>query len=310
MTLRVVFAGTPAFAVPSLDALLAAGHEVCAVYTQPDRRAGRGRALTPCPVKRRAEAAGLTVHQPDTLRHEAPVLQALAPEVMVVVAYGLLLPPAVLAVPARGCLNVHASLLPRWRGAAPIQRAIEAGDERTGITIMQMDAGLDTGDMLSRTEVPIASEDTAQTLHDKLAGAGADLLVATLTRLEAGETTPQPQPAAGVTYAAKLTKQEAWIDWSRGAEEIARKVRALNPWPVACTRWGDKTLRLWRACAVAAAPGTPGTVIRADSAGILVSAGDGAVRLEELQAPGGKPLLAGAFLNGYRMHPGDRLESA
>jgi methionyl-tRNA formyltransferase len=311
--LRVVFAGTPEFAARALAALLDSQHEVVAVYTQPDRPAGRGRKLAPSPVKQLAEARGLPVYQPPSLRDEAALqeLRRLRPDVMVVAAYGLLLPPAVLQLPRFGCLNIHASLLPRWRGAAPIQRAILAGDSETGITIMQMDEGLDTGPMLLKKRCPIRPDDTAATLHDRLAELGAEAIVEALDHIESLQ--PEPQDDSQATYAAKLRKEEAIIDWSRSAAYLDRMVRAFNPWPVAQTRARGKTLRIWAARPLDQAPpaGTaPGTVLQADKAGIDVACGEGVLRLTRLQPAGGKPMDAAAFLNGYRdwVEPGSQLE--
>ena len=251
--LKIVFAGTPDFSVPALDALLTSGHDVIAVYTQPDRPAGRGRKLTASPVKARALEHGIPVHQPLSLKRpeEQERLAALAPDVMVVVAYGLLLPPAVLAIPRLGCVNIHASLLPRWRGAAPIQRAILAGDAETGVTLMQMEKGLDTGPMLATVRCPIGPDDTAETLHDRLAALGAGALVPTLERLDRGEITAEPQDDTQACYAAKLDKAEAVLDWRRPAVELERQVRAFNPWPVAQTGFQERVLRV---CRLAASP--------------------------------------------------------
>ncbi|ROR34252.1 methionyl-tRNA formyltransferase [Inmirania thermothiophila] len=309
--LRVIFAGTPAFAVPSLEALLGAGHAVVAVYTQPDRPAGRGRRPRPSPVKEAALAAGLAVRQPRTLRDaaEQAALAALGADLMVVVAYGLLLPPPVLAAPRLGCVNVHASLLPRWRGAAPIQRAILAGDGETGVCLMQMDEGLDTGPVLARAATPIGPEETAGELHDRLAGMGARLLVEALPALARGELAPVPQDEAQATYAEKLAKEEAVLDFARPAEELARRVRAFNPWPVAEARLDDGTrLRVWRARALPGGGGEPGRVLAAGREGVDVATGRGVLRILELQRPGGRPLAAGDFVNalplaGRRLGP-------
>ena len=303
--MKLIFAGTPAFAVPALDALHAAGHDILAVLTQPDRPAGRGQKLTASPVAQRAEALGLAVHKFLKLDADArAVLAALQPEIMVVVAYGLILPQTVLDAPRHGCLNIHASLLPRWRGAAPIQRAILAGDSETGVTIMQMDAGLDTGAMLLKQAIPIAEDDNAQTLHDKLAALGAQLIVRALQEQHAAVA----QDPAQASYAAKITKAEARIDWTRPAAELARAIRAYNPMPGAYTGWQGQPLKLWRAEAVNAAPAVPGTVLQADAQGIIVAAGEGALRLHELQRAGSKRLAAQAFLAGATLHPGDRLD--
>jgi methionyl-tRNA formyltransferase len=309
--MNLVFAGTPEFAVPALEALIAAGHRILAVYTQPDRPAGRGRKLAMSPVKEFAHAHGLDVRQPATLRTdtEAAALRALNPDAMIVIAYGLLLPPAILDIPRYGCINVHASLLPRWRGAAPIQRAIEAGDGMTGITIMQMDAGLDTGALLATAETPIGADDTGDTLHDRLSRLGARLLVDTLAQLERGALAPQAQDNTHATYAAKLRKEEARLDWSADAQQLARRVCAFNPWPVAHTTLDGRMLRLWRATAEAAPAATqpPGTVLTAGHDGIRVQCGHGVLCVTLLQAEGGKALDARAFLNGRPLPAGTRL---
>jgi methionyl-tRNA formyltransferase len=298
--LRLVFAGTPAFAVPSLDALHAAGHSIVAVYTQPDRPAGRGRALSASPVKQRALALGLTVTQPATLRTAAAraLLAAADADMVVVVAYGLLLGPRILALPRHGCVNLHASLLPRWRGAAPIQRAIEAGDAETGVCVMHMDEALDAGPVYARETLALQARETAGSLHDRLSVAGAALLARTVPAIAAGAIDPAAQPSTGVTWARKLTKAEAHIDWSAPALALDRKVRALTPWPIAETRWGEDALRIHAAHPVAhpAAGTAPGTVVAAAATGIVVACGDGALSITRLQAAGGKVLDAGAFL--------------
>jgi methionyl-tRNA formyltransferase len=308
--MRLVFAGTPRFAVPALDALAAAGHELAGVLTQPDRPAGRGLAAVAGPVKQAAERRGVPVLQPQTLKDAAAQarLAALAPDALVVAAYGLILPQAVLDIPRLGALNIHASLLPRWRGAAPIERALLAGDRVTGVCIMQMEAGLDTGPVLLREEVPIAEDDTAGTLHDKLATLGARLVVAALEGLAAATLRPKPQPAEGVSYAAKIGKHELRLDWTRSATELERRVRAFNPAPGAAARAGGAELKIWRA-AVAAARGEPGAVIDADATGILVACGEGALRLLELQRAGGRRLPAAAFQRGFPLAPGDRFQT-
>lgn len=300
--LSVVFAGTPDFAVPSLAALLEAGHTVRAVYTQPDRPAGRGRQTRPSPVKVFAETSGLPVRQPETLRSEAEqqALAELAPDCVVVAAYGLILPSAVLEGPPCGCVNVHASLLPRWRGPAPIQRALLAGDSETGISIMRMARGVDTGPVLARQAVPIHPEDTAGSLHDRLAALGAKLLVPTLAKWAAGAITPEPQDEAQACHAPKVDKSEARLDWSEPAASLARKVRAFDPWPVAWTPFHGKALRVWRAVALPEEAGAlpPGTVVRADAAGIDVVTGAGLLRLLRLQPAGRTAMGPGEFLNG------------
>lgn len=298
--LAVVFAGTPAFAVDSLDAIAASRHVIRAVFTQPDRPSGRGRALAASPVKERALALGLPVHQPASLKEPgaAESIAALAPDVMVVVAYGLLLPPAILALPRLGCLNVHASLLPRWRGAAPVARAILAGDERTGVCIMRMEAGLDTGPVMLRRETAITSRETAGELEGRLAHEGGAAIVAALDALASGSATFEPQAAADATYAVKLTKAEARLDWREPAEQLARRVRALNPRPIAETTLDGAQLRIHEAEAVAAGHGpVPGTIIGADAAGIAVMTGSGALRLLRVQLPGRRVVAAAELAN-------------
>jgi methionyl-tRNA formyltransferase len=299
--LRIVFAGTPEFAVPPLDALHGAGHQLVAVYTQPDRPAGRGQVLTASPVKRRALELGLTVEQPASLRSPAAVdrLRALGADLMVVVAYGLILPQDALDVPRLGGWNIHASLLPRWRGAAPIQRAILAGDAATGITIMQMEAGLDTGPMLLVRETPIGPREHAGALHDRLSLLGAEAIVAAIDAWQAGRLSPRPQPAEGATYAAKIGKQEARIDWTQPAVAIDAQVRAFNPWPVAETTWDGRQLRIWQAepdAAMQPARAAPGAVIEAADGRIVVATGAGALRLQQVQVAGRRAMAAAEFL--------------
>jgi methionyl-tRNA formyltransferase len=306
--LRIVFAGTPEFSVPALEALHAAGHRLVAVYTQPDRPAGRGRTLAASPVKQRALALGLAVEQPSTLRtaEAQSTLAAYASDVMIVVAYGLILPQAVLGIPRLGCLNIHASLLPRWRGAAPIQRAVLAGDASTGVCIMQMDAGLDTGPELLRRHLAIGARETAGQLHDRLAPLGAQAIVEAVAGWASGTLPAHPQPDHGVTYAAKIRKDEARIDWTRPARELDRLVRAFNPWPVAETTLDQAQVRVWEAqpwdgSAVASASTTlpalpPGSVLDVPGR-IVVATGDGALELLTLQWPGRKPLPAREILH-------------
>ncbi len=299
--LRTVFAGTPDFAVPALEALAGApGVELVAVYTQPDRPAGRGRRPAPSPVKRAAAALGVPVRQPESLRGPDAVaaLAALTPDLMVVVAYGLILPPAVLAIPRLGCVNLHASLLPRWRGAAPIQWAILAGDPETGVCLMQMDEGLDTGPVLACARTSIGARETAGELHDRLAALGAGLLAERLPALAAGTLRARPQDPARATYAPKIAKTDAELDWSRPAAELDRRVRAFNPRPVAWTRLEGEPLRIWRAEPVAGEAGAaPGTVVRVDGPP-EVATGAGRLRLLEVQPAGGRRMEAAAFARG------------
>lgn len=304
--MRILYAGTPAFAAAALTALLDGGHDVVHVLTQPDRPAGRGLKPQASAVKQLALARRLPLSQPATLKDAALIAQFadLQPEVMVVAAYGLMIPQALLQLPARGCLNIHASLLPRWRGAAPIQRAILAGDRETGVTIMQMDAGLDTGAMLLKQSVTIAADDNAQTLHDKLAVTGAQLLLRVLQE----QPQPVPQDNACASYAAKISKAEAHIDWTRPAAEIDRLVRAFNPVPGAYTTWNGQVLKIWRAEPVAATA-VPGTVVQADHNGVVVATGVGAIRLLELQRAGGKRLAPRQFLAGTPIDAGTRFEA-
>ncbi len=310
--MKIIFAGTPHFAAAALEALLAHSFEVVAVLTQPDRPAGRGMQLTPSPVKQVAAARGLTVLQPHTLK-DAEIQRLLAgygADVLVVAAYGLILPQAVLDLPRHGCLNIHASLLPRWRGAAPIQRAILAGDAETGITIMQMDVGLDTGDMLLKKSCPITPEDTAATLHDKLAQLGASAITEALPLLEAGRLVREKQNDAQATYAAKLDKAEANIDWSLDALHIARAVRGYNPFPVAHTTLNGTPIKIWQASVRAGEKGEPGTVLAVEKDGIIVACGHDALRLEVLQRPNAKAMPAAQFVQGFAVRPGDRCAPA
>jgi methionyl-tRNA formyltransferase len=297
--MNIVFVGTPEFAAVALDFLLSAGHELSLVLTQPDRAAGRGRHMQSPAVKRRAQRHGLNVLQPHSLS-ESGVAAAIAtrkPDAMVVAAYGLIVPKALLTLPRLGGLNIHASLLPRWRGAAPIQRALLAGDATTGITIMQMDEGLDTGPILLPEAIPIAADDTAQTLHDRLAALGGRLVVEAL----AAPHRARAQGATGITYAAKIEKREARIDWSESAAAIERKVRAFDPEPGAFTAWAGAVLKVWRASVEPGVTGAPGEVRGTDADGILVACGGDGLRLTEMQRSGGKRLPARAFMAGYNL---------
>jgi methionyl-tRNA formyltransferase len=309
--MRLVFAGTPEFAVPTLAALIEAGHEITLVLTQPDRPAGRGMKLTASPVKALALQHGLEVFQPETLKDAASQsrLAASNADVMIVAAYGLILPQAVLDMPRLGCLNVHASLLPRWRGAAPIQRAILAGDAETGVTIMQVVMALDAGDMLKKAATPITENDTAQTLHDQLAVLGAKLMVETLQGMAlSGRPVGEVQDEALVTYAAKLSKSEAPLDWTRSAVDLARQVRAFNPFPVAQATFGGELWRIWFARAAPHVGGSPGEIVGTEG-GLLVACGHGALCIESLQRPGGKRLTAREFLAGMPLKAGKRFDA-
>jgi len=308
--MKIIFAGTPDFAALALEALIAAGHDIARVLTQPDRPAGRGMKLKPSPVKRVALAHALPVDQPLTLRDEAAQarLAAVQADVMVVAAYGLILPKVVLDMPRLGCVNIHASLLPRWRGAAPIQRAIEAGDPETGITLMQMDAGLDTGDILWMHALPIGPTETAGSLHDRLAALGASAIVDLMPHLGQGTLTPTPQPAEGVTYAAKIGKAEAAIDWSRPAQEVARHIHAFNPFPGAATLLHGEPLKIWRVQCVPG-EGRPGEVLAADEA-LRVACGREALEILEVQRAGASRMAIRAFLSGHPMDAGETLGHA
>ncbi len=315
--MKLIFAGTPVFAAEALEALVAAGHVVSCVLTQPDRPAGRKLQAQASPVKQLAIRLGIRVLQPASLKDPGiqEELRAMVPDVMVVAAYGLILPQAVLEIPRLGALNIHASLLPRWRGAAPIQRALLAGDAETGITIMRMDAGLDTGPMLLREAVPIDGQDNAGSLHDRLAGLGARLIVTALERLQAGSLPELPQPKDGATYARKIDKAEARIDWQQSAQELSRKVRAFSPSPGAVTTVDGKEIKIWRVreSTTATAPPPvqlqPGEICAVSDEAIRVACGSGELELLELQRPGGKRLPVGTFLRGFALVKGACFES-
>lgn len=314
--MRVVFAGTPEFAAVALAALIEAGHDIPLVLTQPDRPAGRGMKLQASPVKQLALQHGIPVAQPQGLKLDGKyaadaaaareALLAANPDVMIVAAYGLILPQWVLDMPRLGCLNIHASLLPRWRGAAPIHRAIEAGDAETGVTIMQMDAGLDTGDMCVMERLPIAADDTTASLHDKLAALGGRLIVEALEMSACGGLPRTPQPAEGVTYAHKIEKAESQIDWNESAETIARRLRAFNPFPGGATELNGEAIKVWEAQAQQGS-GTPGSVLSADAGGVRVACGQGVLNMTLLQRAGGKRLAAGDFLRGFDLPAGSLL---
>lgn len=299
-SLRLAFAGTPSFSVPALDALRRAGHSIIGVFTQADRPAGRGRVVQPSAVKTRALELGIPVFQPASFKSEEALaaLRGLDLDALIVVAYGLILPPAALAIPRWGCINIHASLLPRWRGAAPIQRAILAGDATTGITIMRMEAGLDTGPILAMRALAIPADATTRTLSERLAGLGGELICEALASLARGQSEPRPQPEHGIVYAAKIAKSEALIDWQEDAVAIARKVRAFDPWPIAETRFHGAQLRIFEAEALPSAGDSgAGCVLRAAAAGIDVACGRGTLRIKRLQQPGRKPVSAVEFAN-------------
>ncbi|MFV5240801.1 methionyl-tRNA formyltransferase [Enterobacter mori] len=311
-TLRIIFAGTPDFAARHLDALLSSGHKVVGVFTQPDRPAGRGKKLMPSPVKVLGEEHGLPIFQPASLRPQEnqQLVADLNADVMVVVAYGLILPKAVLDMPRLGCVNVHGSLLPRWRGAAPIQRSLWAGDAETGVTIMKMDVGLDTGDMLFKLACPITNEDTSATLYDKLADLGPHGLIETLQQLADNTATPEVQDEALVTYAEKLSKEEAQLDWSLSAAQLERCIRAFNPWPMSWMMIDDQPVKVWKASVIDGDTSEePGTIIEVSKQGIQVATAKGILNLESLQPAGKKAMSAQDLLNSRRewFIPGNRL---
>jgi len=302
--LRIIFAGTPEFSVASLKALLNSSHKVIAVYTQPDRPSGRGRTLHKSPVKQLAEEYKLPIFQPKSLKEvkEQSVLRELHPDLIIVVAYGLILPEAILSIPQHGCVNIHASLLPRWRGAAPIQHALLFGDTTTGISIMQMDAGLDTGDVLFTVPCSIEANETSQTLHDKLAILGSKALMQVLEKFETGALVADPQPLEGITYAHKILKEHAKIDWQETAVNLERKIRAFNPWPIAFAHIQNEAIRIWTAKIVSAKENVlngkkPGYLLHASEEGIDVVTGNGILRILEMQLPGGKRLPAREILH-------------
>ena len=305
--MKLIFAGTPDFAACVLSALLASPHDLALVLTQPDRPSGRGLKSHSSPVKRLALDHDIPIAQPASLKEAQAqdALRAAGADLIVVTAYGLLLPPSVLAIPRLGAINIHASLLPRWRGAAPIQRALLAGDRETGVCIMQMETGLDTGPVLLSASIPIRDEDNARTLHDRLADLGARLVLQALDELERGAAVPRQQPAEGATYASKIDRTEARIDWTRPAPEIWRKIRAFNPHPGAVSRLRAQELKIWQGVPVVHS-GVPGTVLEVDSRGIVVACGDGSLRIEELQRAGGRRLSPAEFLRGHPLAPGER----
>ncbi|ASQ44963.1 methionyl-tRNA formyltransferase [Legionella clemsonensis] len=301
--MNIVFAGTPEFTLPCLDALFKSSHQLMAVYTQPDRPAGRGRKLQPSAVKNWALLHQIPIYQPENFRsdEEVTTLADLKPDVMVVIAYGLILPRKVLSIPKFGCINVHASLLPRWRGASPIQHALLHGDTETGVTIMQMDAGMDTGDKLAQASCPIFPEDTAETLHNRLAQLAVEPLLSTLKALEQGEAKPEAQNHAEATYASKINKEDAVINWHKEANEIHNQIRAYNPWPVAYTRAGEEVVRIHRAHVVEYdGEAVPGTILKLDKQGMLVATGKDAIRVECIQFPGAKMMKIVDWLNAHR----------
>jgi methionyl-tRNA formyltransferase len=300
--LKIIFAGTPDFAARHLDALLASEHQVVGVFTQPDRPAGRGNKLTPSPVKVLAQAHDVPVFQPKSLKPEdnQQLVAALQADVMVVVAYGLILPKAVLDMPRLGCINVHGSLLPRWRGAAPIQRSLWAGDAETGVTIMQMDVGLDTGDMLHKLACPITEQDTSATLYDKLAQLGPEGMLKTLEQLATGSAQPEKQDEALVSYAEKLSKEEARLDWTLSAAQLERCIRAFNPWPMSYFMVDDQPVKVWQASVLPHQAKQPGEILHADKQGIQIATADGVLNLLSLQPAGKKAMSAQDLLNSRR----------
>lgn len=311
-SLKIIFAGTPDFAARHLEALLHSEHEIVGVFTQPDRPAGRGKKLAYSPVKQLAEQYDMAVFQPESLRHEEnqAIISDLNADLMVVVAYGLLLPEAVLKMPRLGCINVHGSLLPRWRGAAPIQRALWAGDSETGITIMQMDTGLDTGAMLHKFACPIGNHDTSATLYDKLAGIGPNGLLTAITQLAAGDARVEVQDNASATYASKLSKEESRLDWTLSATQLERCIRAFNPWPVSYFVLDEQPIKIWQASVLPHQENyQPGEIIAADKKGIQIATAEGVLNIEQLQPAGKKIMSAQDLLNSRRdrFKPGNKL---
>ncbi len=309
--MKIIFAGTPVFAATALDALIQENHDIVLVLTQPDRPAGRGMKMTASAVKLLAQAHDLKLLQPQSLKDQSihAQLREMDADLMIVAAYGLILPETVLKIPRQGCLNIHASLLPRWRGAAPIQSAILAGDQETGITIMQMDAGLDTGAMLLKESIVISHDDTAQTLHDKLSKLGAHAIIKALTLLQQNRLTPITQDETLVCYAGKVKKNDALIDWRKSAEHIDRAIRAYNPAPGAYTSFQEQTIKIWQASVIAHDSDQPGKVTAIEHDGIIVACGSGLIRLEIIQKSGGKRLSVAEFLTGFEIHPGDYFDT-
>jgi len=309
--MRLIFAGTPAFAAVALEALVQSAHQIALVLTQPDRPAGRGMKMVSSEVKRLALSHGLSVLQPATLR-DADVVNSIAglgADAMIVAAYGLILPPEVLSVFQYGCINIHASVLPRWRGAAPIQQALLAGDRETGVSIMRMEKGLDTGPVFTIERIRIESRDTSSTLHDKLAALGAQSIVRALAGIESGRLQAEPQSAGGITYAHKITREQARIDWKLPAVELDRAVRAFNPFPGAFSFFDEQVVKIWDAELASGSPAEPGEIVAVSDAGIVVACGSGALRLTRLQRPGGKQLPVAEFLRGFPVRPGQRFVS-
>ena len=303
---RIVYAGTPEFALPPAQALRKAGFNIVAVYSQPDRKAGRGRKLKASPVKNWALKNGLTVEQPETLRpeHVQAKLAEFEPDLMIVTAYGLILPPEVLAIPRCGCINLHASLLPRWRGAAPIQHAILSGDKETGVTLMQINTGLDTGLMLAKRSLKIRSGETSAEIHDRLASLAAELMLDNINNILSGEIVGEQQLEDDACYANKIKKEQAWIDWQCNARDIARQVAAFNPWPVAQTLWADQVLRIWRAVSLVEdvpAGFQPGQIIASSAVGIDIACGQGVLRVTELQLPAARVVSSADFINAHKL---------